>query len=209
MMKMDMLIQWVTQITVFLLLATIIDLLIPAHSMKKYVKFVIGLILILIVLQPVFYLFNTDLQQAIEASVKEYIFDETKTEEIGDLIEMQKSEIQSTQHEYILKQMAVQLKNIAETPLSNSYQVEIMDIDYTFNQPTDYTYEDLEEVIVYLQPLEDEEGTIHAVDDVVINTDDPVYVGNDDQTEDIIKLLQEEWELEDKKITVVWEGGTS
>ncbi|HEX6594415.1 MAG TPA: stage III sporulation protein AF [Bacillota bacterium] len=206
---MDMLIQWVTQITVFLLLATIIDLLIPAHSMKKYVKFVIGLILILIVLQPVFYLFNTDLQQAIEASVKEYIFDETKTEEIGDLIEMQKSEIQSTQHEYILKQMAVQLKNIAETPLSNSYQVEIMDIDYTFNQPTDYTYEDLEEVIVYLQPLEDEEGTIHAVDDVVINTDDPVYVGNDDQTEDIIKLLQEEWELEDKKITVVWEGGTS
>src|SRR5699024_4851760 len=108
---MDMLIQWVTQIVIFILLATIIDLLIPAHSMKKYVKFVVGLILILIVMQPIFYLFQTDIKQALEASVKDYLFDDQATEDMNDLIEMQKSE------------------------------------------------------------LEDEEGRIDAVDDVVINTD--------------------------------------
>ncbi|HLR80702.1 MAG TPA: stage III sporulation protein AF [Bacillota bacterium] len=206
---MDMLIQWVTQIVIFILLATIIDLLIPAHSMKKYVKFVVGLILILIVMQPIFYLFQTDIKQALEASVKDYLFDDQATEDMNDLIEMQKSEIQSTQHEYILKQMAVQLESIVEIPLMDSYQAEIVDIAYTFNQPTDYAYEDLEEVIVYLRELEDEEGRIDAVDDVVINTDEPIDVDHDEKTEAIIELLQEEWELEDKEITIVWEGGTS
>src|SRR5699024_10552139 len=206
---MDMLIQWVTQIVIFILLATIIDLLIPAHSMKKYVKFVVGLILILIVMQPIFYLFQTDIKQALEASVKDYLFDDQATEDMNDLIEMQKSEIQSTQHEYILKQMAVQLESIVEIPLMDSYQAEIVDIAYTFNQTTDYAYEDLEEVIVYLRELEDEEGRIDAVDDVVINTDEPIDVDHDEKTEAIIELLQEEWELEDKEITIVWEGGTS
>ena len=185
---MDMLIQWVTQIVIFILLATIIDLLIPAHSMKKYVKFVVGLILILIVMQPIFYLFQTDIKQALEASVKDYLFDDQATEDMNDLIEMQKSEIQSTQHEYILKQMAVQLESIVEIPLMDSYQAEIVDIAYTFNQPTDYAYEDLEEVIVYLRELEDEEGRIDAVDDVVINTDEPIDVDHDEKTEAIIEL---------------------
>src|SRR5699024_12405881 len=78
----------------------------------------------------------------------------------------------------------------------------IVDIAYTFNQPTDYAYEDLEEVIVYLRELEDEEGRIDAVDDVVINTDEPIDVDHDEKTEAIIELLQEEWELEDKEITI-------
>src|SRR5699024_12476966 len=104
---MDMLIQWVTQIVIFILLATIIDLLIPAHSMIKYVKFVVGLILILIVMQPIFYLFQTDIKQASEASVIDYLFDDQTTEDINDLLDMQKCEIQSTQHEFIFKQLVV------------------------------------------------------------------------------------------------------
>src|SRR5699024_4876114 len=123
---MDMLIQWVTQIVIFILLATIIDLLIPAHSMKMYVKFVVGLILILIVMQAIFYLLQTDMKQALEDYVNDYLLDDQATEDMNDLNEMQKREIQSTQHEYILKQMGVQLESTVELPLMDSYQAGIV-----------------------------------------------------------------------------------
>ncbi|MDY0396476.1 stage III sporulation protein AF [Virgibacillus halophilus] len=55
----------------FLLLATIIDLLVPANSMKKYIQFAVGLILILIFLKPVFYLFHIDMKQAIQTTFQE------------------------------------------------------------------------------------------------------------------------------------------
>src|SRR5699024_12760169 len=127
-----------------------------------------------------FYLFQTDIKQALEASVKDYLFDDQATEDMNDLIKMQKSEIQSTQHEYILKQMAVQLESIVEITLKDSYQAEIVDIAYTFNQPTDYAYEDMEEVIVYLRELEDDEGRIDAVDGVVSSRDEQRSVEDDD-----------------------------
>lgn len=66
---MDVIIQWVTQIILFVILAAIIDLLIPVDAMKKYVKLAVGLILILILLKPVFYLFDADIEQAVETSI--------------------------------------------------------------------------------------------------------------------------------------------
>src|SRR5699024_12843872 len=96
------------------------------------------------------------------------------------------SRIYSSVLHYNLR-ISVQLERIVEIPLMDSYQAEIVDIAYTFNQPTDYAYEDLEEVIVYLRELEDEEGRIDAVDDVVINTDEPIDVDHDEKTEAIIE----------------------
>lgn len=87
---MEVIIQWVTQIILFIILAAIIDLLIPVDSMKKYVKLAVGLILILILLKPVFYLFNTDIEQAVETSINELDQAYSQDGNIENQIEFQK-----------------------------------------------------------------------------------------------------------------------
>ncbi|HLR40481.1 MAG TPA: stage III sporulation protein AF, partial [Virgibacillus sp.] len=189
---MDMLTQWVTQIIVFILLATIIDLIIPATAMKKYVKLVIGLILILIFLKPVFYLFDINIQQSLETSISQLYEEEMGEENIENLTKMQKKEIQASQDAYILEEMAVQLKTLAEDPLLENYQAVITNIDFEFSTEEKDTYEDLEEVIVYLQESEGEEGTVDAVEEVVINTDEPVENEKEEHDiEGVTALLQE------------------
>lgn len=87
---MDVIIQWVTQIILFVILAAIIDLLIPVDAMKKYVKLAVGLILILILLKPVFYLFDADIEQAVETSIDQLDQAYTQDENIENQIEFQK-----------------------------------------------------------------------------------------------------------------------
>ncbi|SHF59841.1 stage III sporulation protein AF [Ornithinibacillus halophilus] len=204
----ELLVQWVTQIIIFIILATIIDLLVPANSMKKYIKFVVGLVLILIFLKPFFYLFDFNIEQTLDRSFNE-IFATNDTKNIENLVEMQKSEIESSQNAYILEQMAVQLKDIANTPLKEEHKVEITAINFSFKIEQAFDFENLEEVIVTIRESEEGEGTIQAVDDVVINTEDPLANNSDVDSESIKEFLQEIWDLHDKKLSILWEGGAS
>ncbi|CDQ39694.1 MULTISPECIES: stage III sporulation protein AF [Virgibacillus] len=206
---MEMLIDWVTQIILFLLLAAIIDLIIPSGSMKKYIKLVVGLILILILLKPIFFLFNIDIKSALEASIDRVEEGRIEEESMENLIESQKNEIDGTQDAYILEQMAVQLNDLAEQPLQEEFQTEIRDIQFLFANEQEMTFENLDEVIVYLRESNDGEGAVSIVDDVVINTDNPDTAKENEQNEEIKALLKDVWELEDKKLTLQWEGGAS
>ncbi|MFD2045971.1 stage III sporulation protein AF [Ornithinibacillus salinisoli] len=206
---MDLLIQWVTQIVIFILLATIIDLITPATSMKKYIRFVVGLLLILIFLKPFFSLFNIDIQHAFNTSITEFFEESEEEGNIENLIDIQKSEIESTQNAYILEQMAVQLIDLAKDPLIEEYQVEITDLDFTFAAESSYSFENLEEVIVYIRESEKGEGTVYAVDDIVINTEKPVEADQNEDLDEIKRFLEEVWETEEMKLSLIWEGGSS
>lgn len=205
-----MLIQWVTQIIIFLLLASIIDLLIPATAMKKYIKLVVGLILMLIFLKPIFYLFSVDIENELDSALSKVYQEEINTDSIGNLTKIKKSEIQASQDAYILEEMSTRLKEIAKAPLLDQHQVEIADIHFLFSTEQIETYEDLAEVIVYLRKSEIDEGAVSIVDDVEILADENTEEGENEANNDQIReLLQDVWELTDKKLTIKWGGGRS
>ncbi len=203
---MTFLMEWVAQIILFIILATIIDLLIPQSSFQKYIKLAIGLILILILLNPVFSVLNIDIREAVSSSMLK-ISNEKEISSMENLIDLQKKEIESAQHAYILEQMAVQLKNIAEPELKDAFAAEIANIEFVFENNRQASYENLNEIIVTLTEGKKEEGMMKAVEDVEINTDEPLKKLDND--EEIIAYLEKVWELQDKKITIFWEGGTS
>lgn len=205
---MDAVVDWITQIIIFMLLATIVELLIPATSMKKYIKLVVALILILIFLKPIFYLFHIDVKDALEASYERLESFNTNDKEMESLIEFQKKEIQGKQYAYIEEQMAVQLIDLAKTPLLESYQAVITNIEFSLTSEKTPTYEDLEEVIVYINHAESEED-VNIVDEVVINTDAQKNNKDSPDLGKIENLLRDIWEIKNKDITVIWKGGTS
>ncbi|GAB4073490.1 stage III sporulation protein AF [Barrientosiimonas marina] len=212
---MAVLIEWVTQIIIFLLLASVVDLLIPSKSMKKYVKLTVGLILILIFLKPVFYVFDMDVKQTLERSFMQLEEEQEQVTETENLLKKQKNEIQDSQHAYILEEMAVQLKKTANKSLEQKYEQKAADIDLQMSQKTNLTYENLndhlEQVDVTLQKAQDEEG-VEAVEDIVIDSEGNRVSDKDEAAIDlqgIKKLLHNVWDIDKEKITIIGEGGSS
>lgn len=204
---MDLLMEWVTQIIIFVLIASIIDLFIPSTAMKKYIKLVVGLIFILIFLKPVFHLFNINIEHALETSFSHVNLEQTN-DSIESLIKMQKRDIQASNDAYILKQMTYKLIEIAEDPLIK-HHVSISDIQYKFLANEEMSYDTLEEVIVYVQPLVEEEGDVAIVEEVKIDTKIPLDQEEETKRDHIKLELIDVWELSDKHVTIKWGGGAS
>jgi|SRR5690625_3616298 len=209
---MDFIMDWITQIIIFVLLASIIDLLIPTSAMKKYIKLVVGLILLLILLQPVFYIFQVDIQHELETAFSTVTSSTENEDSVENLVEFQKTDIEERQDAYILEQMAVQLIEIASDPLYERYELEISNIEFRFSEETvsqELNFESLDTVIVYVEKAKDGEGAVNAVEDVVIDTEDPLTKEDMEDFEGIELLLREVWELENKDLIIVEEGGAS
>lgn len=209
---MNLLIDWVTQIVIFLIIAIMIDLLIPATAMKKYIKLVVGLILVLIFLKPVFALFEINIDQALESSFSKVMQEESEQDTMENSIKMQKSEIEEGQRAYILEEMAVQLKDLAKKQLKEEKQVKILHIDFRFQSDAKPSYENLDKVIVYLGHMEEEEGAVDIVEDVEINTKEPVAEDEEEDEQDsqeIKQILHDVWDISVDKLTIEWEGGST
>lgn len=201
----------------FILLASIIDLLTPQSAMKKYIKLVVGLLLILILLQPIFSLFNHSVESALRDTYTEISNQMESDHNIENLINLQKNEIESVQHAYILEQMAVQLEEVAKDPLREEFNLTIQKIDFIFQQENqqekEISSESLEEIIVYVRER-DEERTVDQVEEIVIHTDEEqksisANEDTDEINEPVKQLLSRLWEADQQVITVVKEGGTS
>jgi stage III sporulation protein AF len=204
---MDFIKEWVTNIIIFILLATVLDMLMPNSSFQKYTKIVTGLILIAIILSPVMKLFTSDFESAI-ASMSQ--FSSLEDENIKNSIEFKKKEIQASQHAYILETMAVQLKTAAEEELMEQQGMEIANIELEVNDQDQRPFpENLEYVIVHLKKAEDEGETVAVVREVEIDTNAPLPSKQTSQnTDQISSLLSEKWNVPEKSIQIMIEGGS-
>ncbi|WP_311202031.1 stage III sporulation protein AF [Aquibacillus koreensis] len=206
---MDVLIDWVTQIILFLLLAMIIELLLPNSSMKKYINMVVGLLLILIFLQPLFHLFQVDVESLVD-NTSPFFNTAIEDEEMKNSIELKKSEIQQVQAAYVVEEMAVQMKKQVEEGLSEQYGVAIKEISFELDKEEQaaITLESLKTIYVTLMKVDEQK--MGAVQEVVISVDDPDTSEElPPEIEDITSFLYESWQLEeeDQDISILWEGG--
>jgi stage III sporulation protein AF len=200
---MEFLTEWITNIIVFVLLATVIDMLLPSSNMQKYVKIVTGLLLITIILTPLLKLMTADVDAVVDSF---RLNGASQNNSVENLIEMKKKEIQASQRAYILEQMAVQMKQQAEKELmeKSGKVIEKVSIAATDleNIPDSIT-----EVTVYLSAKEDKDA-IEAVRNVEIDTGDKTRAEKTDENVSLVtSLLAEEWNLSPEKI-IIAKGGT-
>ncbi|MBM7651572.1 stage III sporulation protein AF [Neobacillus cucumis] len=203
---MDFIKEWVTNIILFILLATVIDMLLPNSSMQKYTKMVTGLLLIAIILTPIFKLISNDFETNI-SSIS--IFPSSGEKNIKSSIELKKKEIQASQHAYILEEMAVQLKKDVKEELMNQYGLEIEKIDLAVNDESDKAFpENLQKVTVLLKQPENSVQTVEAIKQIEINTEKPLpSQGSTKESEKIASFLSKKWNVSAKTVKVSIEGG--
>ncbi|MDQ0220807.1 stage III sporulation protein AF [Peribacillus cavernae] len=201
---MELLSGWVTNIIVFVLLATVIDMLLPSSAMQKYAKMVIGLLLIAIIISPIFSLFNTDFDTLMATATASFEKDGQKN--LENLTEMKKKEIQASQHAYILEQTAGQLKAEVEEELIEKYDTEIQSIELAVeNAEQPKIPEDLQKIVLTLDKAKRETDSVEAVAKIEINT------GHAPQKqtanlEEIKKFLAAKWSVNEQLIEIAGEG---
>ncbi|MEH7111859.1 stage III sporulation protein AF [Neobacillus niacini] len=203
---MEFLIEWVTNIILFILLATVIDMLLPNTGLQKYTKMVTGLLLIAIILTPIFKLISKDFETAM-AQIPSFQGPGEKNME--NLIELQKKEIQASNHAYILKTMAVQLEKGVKEELMKEFGLEIAKIELTTKDDNQESFpENLEMVTVRLKQPETGVKTVEAIQPVSINTGTPLPSKDPtEESEKIAEFLSQHWNVTEKAIEVSVEGG--
>ncbi|TMU86610.1 stage III sporulation protein AF [Bacillus sp. BHET2] len=201
---MSFLTEWITNIIIFVLLATVIDMLLPSSNMQKYAKIVTGLLLITIILTPLFKLMSTDFDQVVDAID---INGDSKNNSVENLIEMKKKEIQASQRAYILEQMAVQMKQQVEKEMMDEHskiiEKVVVKADNLENVP-----ESITEVTVFVKDKQ-ENTTIETIQNVEIDTgaENRKKTPGED-TSQMTSLLAKQWNLTPDKIIISLEGGT-
>lgn len=206
---MDFIKEWITNIILFVLLATVIDMLLPSSNMQKYTKLVTGLLLIAIILTPILKLISSDFEKELASMT---FPNQNNEKNMENLIEMKKKEIQATQHAYILETMAVQLKEDAQEELINQYGVKITNIDFLIDEQDQREFpENLEKVIVKVVRPEQKSETVEVVGRIDINSGkQPSSPKQKDEAENgnITSLLSKKWKIEKNNIEVLMvEGG--
>lgn len=203
MIEVDLFFNWISEIIIFLLIATIIDLMIPKNTYHRYVKLVVGLVLLLIFLKPIFHLLNFDVEEEFISKLSFFEQEENREKEQENLLKNRELEIRLGQDAYILEHMENQLIEIAKYQLIDQYQLEITKIDFIFKDHN-FNYESLEELIVFVEDFSGEGGIVKPIEEIVIQDDanNENFLENE---EEIIELLTELWELTDINIILQWE----
>ncbi|MEY8191063.1 stage III sporulation protein AF [Peribacillus simplex] len=200
---MSFLAGWVSNIIIFVLLATVIDMLLPNSALQKYAKMVIGLLLIAIIITPILGLFNMDFDDILTAATSE--FEDQEKKDLGNLTEMKKKEIQATQGAYILKQMAVDLQAEVEEELMVDYNMKISSIDVGVKNEEDPGVDDLQNITISLEKAEGKENSeIEAVAKVDINADGP-STSNDANLDAVKRFLATSWSVDEEIIEIAGE----
>jgi stage III sporulation protein AF len=203
---MSFLTEWIANIILFIMLAVILDLLLPNSAMQKYAKMVISLLLIVIILTPIFHLLSADINSLVAELQSE---NPSNEEEIKSLIDLQKKEIQASNDAYILENMAVQLKEQAKEELVQRYDLTINSITLSVDESFEGNHDKLLEINVFVEAAE-EEGypVIETVQPVDINSSEKKEPEKEiNQASEIQEYLANIWEVEPEKISLKMDGG--
>ncbi|GAF63802.1 hypothetical protein BTS2_0694 [Bacillus sp. TS-2] len=217
---MSLLTDWLTNIIIFILFATVLDMLLPNNSLQKYAKMVIGLLLLIILLQPLLSIFTNDFDKWLFT-----ISNQSMEEEISmkESINLQKKEIELGQLAYISEQTAVLLEEQVKETMQQTYSVELKVKDVKFHeelQEDPFTKEWTKEDIAFIEiellesNLEESQsvGEIEVVSQIEINTSEQPLPNEeqdfpDSKTTRIKAYLSEAWQIPEDVLSVVKKGG--
>lgn len=205
---MHLLAEWIINIVIFILLAMIVDMLLPQTAIKKYVKFVVGLLLISIVVTPIFKLFSTDFDQVLDSFLMETRNPGATLQKASD---EKKREIEASLHAYTLEQMAVQLKEQVEKEMIESHGMIITNINIKSRpsptQDPENFLEQINQITVHIEPMKEKE-LVAEVEQVFIQVNDREERDSAALDMKIKMMLANEWDVPESKIELQMKGGT-
>ena len=195
---MNLFIEWITRIVLFLLLAIVADALLPSGMMKKYARLVLSVLLLLIFLGPLLQLLKINPEQLMKKA--EYAMnEEMEVDSLDDSIEEKKKEILEGQDAYKLEQVTQSLSAELKDPLKEQ-NVQLVDLEMSFLQEP-YQMDTLDKLVLTLTPLEESK----TVENVSISIMEKQAPKEEKQLDSIQDWVSKYLELDKAQIEIRWE----
>ncbi|MBP0724416.1 stage III sporulation protein AF [Bacillus sp. RG28] len=204
---MQFFVQWISNIIVFILVASLVMMLIPNSSLAKYVKFVASLLLIVMMLQPIFQIFKVNIKDVLGTYQSKTLQADGS---IKNEINNKKKDIEATERAYILNQMAVQMKKSVEKSFSKEFkqQIDTVSLEVDEKKSSINSPSDVSKVIVTIGKNQSQSNDVQPVQEVSINSSEPTEMDSNKQLKnDIRQFLAIKWQLDEKQIDIQLEGG--
>ncbi|PAQ16300.1 stage III sporulation protein AF [Bacillaceae bacterium SAOS 7] len=188
--------DWLSKVLAFILLAAVVDMLLPTSSFQKYARVVMGLLLLLVMLRPMWTLFSIDMEQELY----DWVAQQTKDEKLEQELTVKQDRLESTKQLYILKNAEQQLRTQVEHELKNQFQKKIIDLNIEVHDWGEYAPEDIAQVDVYIASV-DEKGSTTTVEEVVIDSSSTLQI---DRKEDqsLIDFLSKKWNIPTEQLNI-------
>lgn len=201
--------SWISQLVLILLFAVILELLLPSGDFQKYVRFVISLVLIVVLLNPVIQLFHLNPETLIQG-----VKTDQGSSQLSQASSQKKKEIESAQAAYIQEQMAVRLSDQVSGPLADRFGLRITRI----NLPADPAAADplkngIQVTVGKKGQASGNSGNAQTVTPVkpvsiqIGTLDQAATPAPSQKTDEIRSFLAQQWGIDKKLIGLRIEGG--
>ncbi|MBA4494988.1 stage III sporulation protein AF [Paenactinomyces guangxiensis] len=122
---MEWLGDWLKQIVLLVLVATFIDLMLPNNAMERYVKLVMGLLIILAILSPIFQFLKKD----VDLSTLAFTPDSSASGKMEPInrIKAESEKLKQTQSRLVQQQTEKTMEQMIERQVTKKFPVEVME----------------------------------------------------------------------------------
>jgi stage III sporulation protein AF len=164
--------DWIRQIILIIFLATFIDLLLPSSSLERYVKLVMGLIIIMAILQPILQLvLNNDRWNKFNSLFSSTM--SSKTYATLDEIRVESEQISKVQQDEIKRKVQSSISSGISQQVSQKFHVKVVSAKVTaeFQQEQAPVVKQIT-VVATKETKDSTDEAIEPVQPVDINQDD-------------------------------------
>lgn len=126
---MEVLTSWLHQIVLIVLFAIVMDLIIPSSSFQKYIKLVMGLVIMVTLLKPIGIIFDRQFDISRIQWPDKLVFSSI------DTIKSQAADLQKDQLENAAQQWNAQLEKTIKEQVESQYPLEVSRVQVQFSEP--------------------------------------------------------------------------
>ncbi|MBD1373238.1 stage III sporulation protein AF [Hazenella sp. IB182357] len=205
--------DWVQQIVLIVLIAGFVDLILPNTAMERYVKLVMGLLIILAILSPLLGLLGKEYDLSELALQQEK---ESRALGMDSLrfIQSKSEELKKTQMEQIDERTIETMKSMIQQQLKQHFSIQTSEVVIALHQNEQQTKE-IKSIYVMITELKDDETQVNHIEPVK-----PIQIGKDmsqkveDEPSDEVKKQLDEiqhylmryWGLNPEQVVVKQDG---
>lgn len=194
--------DWLESVIAFLLLAAVMDLLMPSNRFQQYAKVVIGLLLLFVMLQPLWKVLSVN----IEEELSEWVESTMTNQQATTAVASKQSSLESSKELFILKESEQQLRALVENELKHTFHKQIVDINIQVRKWENSLPKNIERIDVYMASLSADAGDQY-VKEVRIDSSEQTEPNNKEER-NLASFLSKKWNIpmEQLNIHMVEEG---
>lgn len=215
---MSALILWIKKLILLVLLATFLEMLLPANAYQKYVRMAMGLIILLTLLTPLLEILN----KPITLDQLGVLHQSTESGQGIDMERIQalSQKIMSYQDQATTEYVQTQMKELIARQVEDKYPVKVESVDVILKKDKE-NQQNIDRIVVHVQHNEgqlakegSEDGVMKPMDPVhvEINLDSPanpsssvpVIQKDSPQLREIQKEIAMAWNLDREQVYVKW-----